>query len=225
MNRINLFIPKPCHENWDNMQPEEKGKFCNACAKPVIDFSSMSDAQMLAYFSGLKNETVCGRAYPDQLNRTIRQMSERNTRMTFRKMAAIFAGLIITMFHSKVQAQTNIPAPVEKVPVKVPVNRQIMGEVAVVPTHTLSGKIMNTSGKAIPFAQVKVDGRTLKADARGSFTCVIQNSTKSITVSASGYDTMSISITRRAYYTIRLQKAVVQPVIMGKMMIRPAGKG
>ena len=47
---MTVYIPNPCHENWNNMVAAEKGKFCNACAKQVIDFSMMSDTQILNYF-------------------------------------------------------------------------------------------------------------------------------------------------------------------------------
>ena len=70
MQKLQLSIPTPCHENWENMTPEGQGRFCGSCAKQVIDFSTMTDNQLLLYFANLKNENVCGRVYPDQLNRT-----------------------------------------------------------------------------------------------------------------------------------------------------------
>ena len=71
MQQLHLSIPEPCHQNWQEMTPTQQGRFCNACAKEVIDFSTMSDNEVLNYFSSLKNEKVCGRAYPDQLERVI----------------------------------------------------------------------------------------------------------------------------------------------------------
>lgn len=71
MQQLHLSIPEPCHEDWQQMTPSAQGRFCNACAKQVIDFSNMSDEQVLNYFSTIKNEKVCGRAYPDQLERVI----------------------------------------------------------------------------------------------------------------------------------------------------------
>jgi len=71
MQQIQLSIPEPCHQSWEGMTPTDQGRFCNACAKQVIDFSTMSDAQVLNYFSHIKNDNVCGRVYPDQLDRTI----------------------------------------------------------------------------------------------------------------------------------------------------------
>lgn len=35
MQKLQLSISEPCHENWHNMTPTEQGRFCNACAKEV----------------------------------------------------------------------------------------------------------------------------------------------------------------------------------------------
>lgn len=58
---MNFNIPKPCHENWDIMNPNEKGRHCTACAKTVVDFTQMTDEEVLNYFSTHKNERICGR--------------------------------------------------------------------------------------------------------------------------------------------------------------------
>lgn len=73
MEPIQLSIPTPCHENWDKMTPNQQGRFCGSCAKTVVDFSAMTDAQLINYFENLKNENVCGRVYPDQLNRDLQK--------------------------------------------------------------------------------------------------------------------------------------------------------
>src|SRR4051794_12511892 len=71
MQKIKLSIPEPCHQNWNDMTHTSQDRFCNACAKEVIDFSQMSDTDVLNYFNIVKDGKVCGRAYPDQLNRPI----------------------------------------------------------------------------------------------------------------------------------------------------------
>jgi len=38
--RFTISIPEPCTENWNEMTPTERGKFCAHCQKDVIDFSS-----------------------------------------------------------------------------------------------------------------------------------------------------------------------------------------
>ena len=77
MKRIQLSIPEPCHENWDTMSPTQQGRYCNACAKEVIDFSNMSDTEVLNYFLKKRSGAVCGNAYPDQLDRPITAMPKK----------------------------------------------------------------------------------------------------------------------------------------------------
>ena len=63
---LSIQIPEPCHENWDNMTTADQGRYCNACAKTVIDFSAMTDTQVLNYFKKDTGNT-CGRFHNDQL--------------------------------------------------------------------------------------------------------------------------------------------------------------
>ena len=76
MKKIQLSIPKPCHENWDAMTTEDKGRFCTSCQKTVMDFSNMSDRQVAEFFKKPK-ESVCGRFHQDQLERTLEVSRKR----------------------------------------------------------------------------------------------------------------------------------------------------
>jgi hypothetical protein len=67
---LQLQVPKPCHENWNNMTNQEKGRFCSSCQKMVVDFSLMSDQQIINYFSNQTGK-ICGRLHTNQLNRTL----------------------------------------------------------------------------------------------------------------------------------------------------------
>jgi CarboxypepD_reg-like domain/Secretion system C-terminal sorting domain len=68
---LQLNIAEPCHENWDNMTPVQKGKFCGSCQKQVIDFSNMSDREVAQFFKKPSTGSVCGRFMQDQLERSI----------------------------------------------------------------------------------------------------------------------------------------------------------
>jgi hypothetical protein len=52
------------------MQPTEKGRHCQSCCKTVVDFTLMSDAEIIRHLSQA-GAHVCGRLMPDQLNRTL----------------------------------------------------------------------------------------------------------------------------------------------------------
>ncbi|RYD74796.1 MAG: T9SS type A sorting domain-containing protein [Sphingobacteriales bacterium] len=104
MQPIQLSIPTACHEDWDKMTPNQQGRFCGSCAKTVIDFSAMTDAQMIAYFENLKNENVCGRVYPDQLNRTLQEAVPMQPRKKMYRLWQYAAALLL-FFTKGVQAK------------------------------------------------------------------------------------------------------------------------
>src|ERR1043165_1898261 len=73
-----IQIPKPCHENWHNMTPKEQGRYCGSCEKIVIDFTKMSDKELLNHFTKAADQPVWGRFANDQLNRKIAPATNNN---------------------------------------------------------------------------------------------------------------------------------------------------
>ena len=63
---IHISIPTPCHESWDSMDTTERGAFCHSCQKEVIDFSAMTDREVIEFLE--KHKTGCGRFRADQLD-------------------------------------------------------------------------------------------------------------------------------------------------------------
>lgn len=62
-----ISIPKPCHENWDEMSPRQQGAFCGVCSKTVVDFTSLTDDEVKNYFLQNSGQKTCGRFRNDQL--------------------------------------------------------------------------------------------------------------------------------------------------------------
>jgi hypothetical protein len=71
-----ITIPKPCFEGWNNMMPNEKGRYCNSCAKTVVDFSVMSDEAVQQYFIANYDQKICGRFKNTQLQRIIIELPQ-----------------------------------------------------------------------------------------------------------------------------------------------------
>ncbi|WBV61176.1 TonB-dependent receptor plug domain-containing protein [Chryseobacterium camelliae] len=66
---MKITIPTSCHENWETMTSEEKGRFCSVCSKTVRDFTRSSDEEL---YQEMKSEsTICGNFNENQLNRNI----------------------------------------------------------------------------------------------------------------------------------------------------------
>ena len=66
-----LNIDNPCHEQWESFIPTASGGFCASCQKNVIDFSQMSESQLVAFFRDRLNssQNLCGRFREDQLRK------------------------------------------------------------------------------------------------------------------------------------------------------------
>jgi hypothetical protein len=68
---ISISIPQACHEEWNAMIPNETGRHCNSCQKTVVDFTAMSDNQIINFLQRNKASGGCGIFYEDQLNKQI----------------------------------------------------------------------------------------------------------------------------------------------------------
>ncbi|MEP1490531.1 MAG: energy transducer TonB [Algibacter sp.] len=67
-NYYSISIPKPCHEDWNQMSPKQKGRFCNSCSKTVIDFTKMDTYEIQDFISENKNSRICGHFKQTQLD-------------------------------------------------------------------------------------------------------------------------------------------------------------
>ncbi len=107
MCNLNITIPKPCHEDWNKMTPDERGAFCKVCNKSVYDFSKKKKEEIESILTEkiLAGEKVCGRFSVSQIDQP-----EERTRIfsvsTLRKFAAaIFLVFGSFLFSAKAKAQ------------------------------------------------------------------------------------------------------------------------
>lgn len=166
MQKLQISIPEPCHENWHNMKPTEQGRFCNACAKEVVDFSMMTDTELLNYFTNITHEKVCGRALPSQLERTINLPKEPKKRLFWYWNYIV----MFFMFFSKantVKAQGGVKRVTEIS--NTPACK--VGETVKSSSRVISGKVTDIDGNPVSFATIKIKGspKGLSADANGGY--------------------------------------------------------
>ena len=55
-----IEIKNPCNENWNNMKPNQDGRFCLSCQKTVIDFTNKSPDEISAILKIHTKEAPCG---------------------------------------------------------------------------------------------------------------------------------------------------------------------
>lgn len=182
---IHLTIPQPCHENWNRMGPAEKGKFCNACAKQVVDFTPMSDAQLAAFFKKPSTGAVCGRFMRDQLDRDLPIPRKRIPWVRYFFQIAIPAFLTA----SKLAAQQ----PVKRTDIVMVAPGDTKGRVALSSSeHIISGRIIDAEKNGIAYARVMIDGTDVSTttDSLGHFRLAYSRPKKKVkvTVSSVGYE-------------------------------------
>ena len=73
---IQIKVADPCGQNWEGMKEVKDGRYCASCQKTVVDFTTMSDRELLSWLAGA-GKNVCGRLSPDQVNRDLLPVRER----------------------------------------------------------------------------------------------------------------------------------------------------
>lgn len=156
--KFQISIPAPCHENWDQMNPVEKGRFCNACQKTVVDFTGMSDAQLVAFFKKPSTGSLCGRFMNDQLEREIALPRKRIPWMKyfFQFSIPVFLASLKMQAQGKVMLKEQTEANCSQGDTVrfIPYVNFIQKEI----NYKISGKVMDTKGGGIPYASVIVKG-------------------------------------------------------------------
>jgi hypothetical protein len=130
---VQISIPAPCHENWAAMTPADKGRFCGACQKNVVDFIRSSDREIAAYFK--QNDNVCGRFNDSQLGRDLIAPPEKSP-----LWPAAAAVLTLMSLTTGVRAQTQVTSEQQ-----LQVEEEILGKIAF-SLKIISGKVTGPNG-------------------------------------------------------------------------------
>jgi hypothetical protein len=60
-----------CDESWDAMTPTDVGRHCASCQTQVVDFTRMTDGEVVAFLSQYSPERRCGKFREDQVDRPL----------------------------------------------------------------------------------------------------------------------------------------------------------
>jgi hypothetical protein len=102
---LTISIPKPCPANWDEMIPNELGKFCGLCSLTVVDFTKMSEAEIKEYFVCHYGQKTCGRFNSSQLTTDInsdKNFWEKRMEIVERKYRQTFFRTFLLLFLASV---------------------------------------------------------------------------------------------------------------------------
>lgn len=232
-----FHIPTPCHENWDNMTPEGKGHFCGSCNKQVIDFSLMSDQQVLNYFKNASGKT-CGRFANDQLERAMQPATQQKKKSWW---VAAMMPLLVLFGKVNAQKKTGKVKSVSQVQAIPDSRSEIMGKVAPgirpvkeepnilqgdtlffnLKTFTI-GNVKDKKGNPVPYASIRAleSFANTTTDSVGNFKLSLNNQTigkLNIEVSSIGYETRIIEVlhgSKNPNTIILTQKASLLPDVI-----------
>ncbi|HEX6427416.1 MAG TPA: carboxypeptidase-like regulatory domain-containing protein [Niastella sp.] len=228
---LKLHIPEPCHENWQNMTQQAQGRFCGSCQKTVVDFSVMTDKEILEYFSKT-SQHVCGRFSNDQLNKDLK-VTDKKKRFS---LAYVWNIILATLLMTEANAQVK---PKPKKPVKINMlEKRMVGQVAFVPEApvetvipvTMSGTIVDAqNNQPVVGASISIKGASggTMADTSGIFRLKVEKKNSLVLeISAIGYETQTRAIDRLTNWQAiqvylkpaanELQEVVIRGYTMGK---------
>jgi hypothetical protein len=200
--QIQIRIAEPCHENWNSMHPSDQGRFCLSCQKQVVDFSGMTDKEILEHISSA-SRSICGRADNGQLNRLLVAPPEPRS-IWWRYWMGLAASFML--LSSRTNAQVKHPKhPTVHTPSKekkLPPASITMGTVAMVEkpapdTIEISGSVVDEKNNPVPYASVRrLDSKSgVAADSMGHFVLQASGDLPDIelTISAIGFETKKIA--------------------------------
>ena len=172
-----IQIDNPCAENWNTMTKTDKGKFCTMCEKNVIDFSKLTDNEILKIIES-NNKNLCGRFMKTQLNRVLIDTNPQ----TSPKLYQFLAGLLL---FSVADANANTENQKPKIAsFETETKNSIISENDTIPKtktqtdFTITGKITHAKKEVIPGVTIQVKDKPHIATAsndNGEFNLDISN--------------------------------------------------
>jgi hypothetical protein len=186
---LKLSIPGKCHENWDSMFAQQDGRFCGSCQKTVIDFTQMTDQQLVNFFQN-KKENVCGRLFRHQLDK---ELDIPVKKIHFLKYFFQFT-LPPLLFSLKASAQNKHFLPKIKTE-SVPYKKVLINEEENTPRIIL-GVVKDSNSNVIPFATVMETGTRnfVVSDQNGKFSITLTNKIYSVSATTYGYFETRLSV-------------------------------
>jgi hypothetical protein len=197
--KFQLKIPEPCHESWDKMTPVDKGRFCDSCQKAVIDFTGMSDAQLVSFFKKPATGSVCGRFYNDQLDKDLGIPRKRLPWLKYFFQFIVPAFLFTSK--AKSQGEPRLMGDTVLVDSKKSLknlNENCSEKPDPSKSKKITGRLVDEKGGSIPYASVVIKGTRsgVAADADGNFSInpFIDRSPATLVFSCVGFESKEMMI-------------------------------
>lgn len=193
-----LNIPQPCDQDWNRMTATESGRRCQSCSKTVVDFTRMSNDEIIGYLSS--NRHVCARIGTQQIDGVNMQLVSRQPQNKggWAKWV-VAASLFVSTAYSRVNAQSITPAT-EQIngnnphAESFPLGKIVMPDSA--RYQIITGTVTDLNHQPLPGATIRVNGANVgtQTDTDGNFRLRVPSSTKQVKVSFIGFESTVIEI-------------------------------
>ncbi|ANQ49678.1 hypothetical protein MY04_2306 [Flammeovirga sp. MY04] len=183
---IKLTIETPCHEDPTNFKPTKKGGFCSHCQKEVVNFTGMTDKQIIQYLEQSKGK-VCGRFKEDQLKSYSLLQPIPPKKKWFPGVAVISLLSLLPMYDTK--AQTDVP--IEKTEQKEEEASQDNKK-----GITVRGIVKDEQGNPLPGTIVLIQGTSIgiAANNNGEFKLPSLKEGNVLSINYIGYEQQLVTI-------------------------------
>lgn len=170
-NTIIVSIQNPCQAKWHEMQPQNNGKFCMQCSKKVIDFTGLSNKEIVDILENSKGK-LCGRFNVSQLNKELTNNKTSKNNNVFKGFVSIFLlGSIGSAFATQNTGfRTETLNVLEDQSIENKPNiKQITNDTL---KNIIKGQVLNEFEEPIPNALITVEelSITTTSDSEGNFT-------------------------------------------------------
>ena len=212
---LNIQVPSSCREAWNNMSAESNGRYCSSCQKTVIDFTRMSDMELMQFFRDHKGST-CGRFTKDQLDRDL-QLPPKPLPWVSHFFKITLPAFLLSL-KSGVQAQSCPPTVIIEQPKQKATFTANVSDTSSV----VSGTVKDKEGYPIPHATIMIKGTRIgaAADEKGHYTIKVHTLPATLVFSAVGFETSEYVVTKFAVAPIdQLLDYVLREMTLGAVVV------
>lgn len=214
---ISLSIPETCGENWKNFTPADQGAFCKSCCKTVVDFTQMSDSEIIEFFHNRKEKT-CGRFCPAQL-KSYKVSKPAHIKPGLPAMKAGVLGLMLALTTSPVTAQQGSTVALSSW-IDVGEFRSMTWEGG--QEFTVRGRVTDEYGEAVPGVNVLLKGspQGTVTDLDGRFEFPGVKGGDILIFTFIGYETVTYAVSERDNErSAQVQIKMEYEVLMGAVAV------
>ena len=220
---IAISIPTPCTENWGDFTSTNAGGYCASCCKEVIDFSRMTDEEIVSFFTRTSGH-ICGRFRSDQLKEYMPSPQYVNiqVRPGLTLLYASIMSLLLTLSANPLSARAESHTTVSEITYSEP-SDQVSTSPQVATAHTITGVVKDAEmGSPLPAVSIYLKGADSGtiSDEKGAFEFPVSlNEGDVLVFSFIGYESVEYVVTKEPNQSIEIKMEYSTIMMMGKVAV------